>query len=412
MATSTECADEHGVGLTYSLILWRWNLYNDSTGEYHATTEIIRSNKDFIATGGAERKVYMVSLGTYTRGVSNETMTRLLSVPDLTGSILKDSSTIYTAGKFTDLRDAEKRRKQLEAQGFNQPVIVYRTPDGRYVEVKDVFVNTQGPTGPTGPTGPAGPTGATGLTGPTGATGATGITGPTGSTGATGITGPTGSTGATGITGPTGSTGSTGFTSSPTLSDTGLVFRVQLGAFRRPISGATFSDVPDLTVIKTEDGLYKYMSGSYATFDAAAQAKAQLLVKGYSGAFITAYKNGKRVPLNQAGAVYVKSEKEDLSENKEKSADVKGLIEFRVQLGVYKNEPPPEEMARLQKIQGLKRDVTATGLTRFTVGSTNDYKAIEALRDQMKAQGFPDAFVIAFFKGTQTTVPEALELMK
>ncbi len=401
MATSTEFADERGVGLTDSLIQWRWNLYNDSTGEYHAITEIIRSNKDFIATGGAERKVYMVSLGTYTRGVSNETMTRLLSVPDLTGSMLRDSSTIYTAGKFTDLRDAEKRRKQLEAQGFNNPVIVYRTPDGRYVEVKDVFVNT--PTGPVGPTGPTGPAG------PTGPTGATGITGPTGVTGSTGVTGPTGSTG---ITGPTGATGSTGFTSSPTLSDTGLVFRVQLGAFRRPISGSTFADVPDLTVVKTEDGLYKYMSGSYPTFDAAAQAKAQLLVKGYSGAFITAYKNGKRVPLNQAGAVYVKSEKEDLNENKEKSADVKSLIEFRVQLGVFKNEPPPEEMARLQKIQGLKRDMTPTGLMRFTVGSTNDYKAIEALREQMKAQGFPDAFVIAFFKGTQTTVPEALELMK
>ncbi|MEO5644216.1 MAG: SPOR domain-containing protein [Bacteroidia bacterium] len=405
--------DETGVGLTDSVIQRRWDMYNDSTGAMFAVIEIVRTNKNFIATGGAEKKVYMVSLGNYSTGVSNDVLTRLLSVPDLTGTMLADSTTIYTAGKFTDLRDAEKRRKQLEAQGFVNPKLVYKTPDGKYVEAANIFVNgtpvgSTGSSGATGSTGSAGSTGSTEATGTTGITGATGTTGITGSTGTTGITGSTGSTGSTGTT---GSVGTTEFTTDPENTDQ-LVFRVQLGAFSRPISKGTFSDVPDLTVVKTEDGLYKYLSGSYATFEQAANAKAQLLVKGYGGAFIAAYKNGKRVPLEKAGAVYIKQEKENLSDTTEQSANVKSLVEFKVQLGVFRNAVPTDVMANLNKIVGVQHDITPAGLTRYTNGNTNDYKAILTLKDQMKAQGFPDAFVIAFFKGQQISVPEALELLK
>lgn len=393
--------DELGIGLSDSVIQRRWDMYNDSTGAMFAITEIVRTNKNATGTGGNERKVYMVSLGNYSKGVSNDVLTRLLSVPDLTGNLLGDSTTIYTAGKFYDLRDAEKRRKQLEAQGFTNPKLVYKTPNGKYVEVKDVFVN--------GPTGSTGSVGATGSTGSTGSIGATGSTGSIGATGSVGPTGSTGSIGATGSTGSVGATGSTGFTNDPADQ---LVFRVQLGAFARPISKGTFADVPDLTVVKTEDGLYKYMSGSYSTFEQAANAKAQLLVKGYGGAFIAAYKNGKRVPLEKAGAVYIKQEKENLSDSTQQSANVKSLVTFKVQLGVFKNAVPTDVMANLNKIPGVQHDLTPAGLTRYTNGNTNDYKAILALKDQMKAQGFPDAFVIAFFKGQQITVPEALELLK
>ncbi len=395
--------DEVGVGLTDSTIQMRWDMYNDSTGALFAKTQIVKSNKNSVGTGGTERKVYMVSLGSYTKGVSNDVLTRLLSVPDLTGTMLADSSTIYTAGKFNDLRDAEKRRKQLESQGFSHPILVYKTADGKYIEVKDVFVN--GATGATGAVGSTGAIGSTGVVGTTGAVGSTGVVGSTGAVGSTGVVGSTGAVGSTGVV------GATGFTSDP-ISDDQIVFRVQLGAFNHPISKGTFADVPNLTVIKTEDGLYKYMSGSFSTFDEAAKGKAQLLVKGYGGAFITAYKNGKRIPLEQAGAVYMKQEKENLSDTTQQSADVKSLVEFRVQLGAFQNAVPTDVMANLNKIPGVKHDLTKAGLTRYTNGSTNDYKTILALKEQMRTQGFPDAFVIAFFKGQQISVPEALELVK
>ena len=390
-------ADESGIGLTDSAIQMRWDMYNDSTGELFAKHETIYSGTKYAT--GPQQKVYMVSLGTYSTGVSNQTLTKLLSVPDLTGSMLSDSSTIYTAGKFSDVLSAEKRRKQLEAQGFSNPVIVYKNAAGNYVEVKNIFVNGVGATGPTGTVGATGSTGTIAATGSTGTIGATGSTGTIAATGSTGIIGVTGSTGKNVVV-------------ENNVNDTSTVFRVQLGAFSHPISKGTFGDVPDLTVAKTDDGLYKYMSGSYPTFQQAADAKAQLLVKGYGGAFITAYKKGKRIPLEKAGASYIKSEPENLSDSTQQSADVKSQIEFRVQLGVFKDQPPQDVKDKLAKIQGVKQDMTTAGLNRYTVGSTNDFKSISAIKEQMKAAGFSDAFVIAFFKGNQITVPEALELVK
>ncbi|MBI3509128.1 MAG: hypothetical protein HY064_00575 [Bacteroidetes bacterium] len=396
--------DEQGVTLTDSMIQHRWDLYNDSTGELFATHVILHSGQDLTGTGGAGRKMYMVSLGTYSKGISTTFMTKLLSESDVSGVFLPDSSTIYVAGNFPDVLSAEKRRKQLEAQGFKDPVIVYKNADGKFIEVKDIFVN-----------GATGSTGATGIVGATGATGIVGATGSTGTHGATGSTGTHGATGSTGTHGATGSTGSTGeISGDPGVPgcDTCIVFRVQLGAFSHPISRSTFADVPNLSVFKTEDGLYKYMSGSYSTFQDAANAKAQLNVKGYNGAFITAYQGGKRIPLEKAGAIYVKHEKENLSDSTQQSANVKNLIEFRVQLGVFKNTPPSDFTSKLSNVKDVKTDVTAAGLNRYTVGSTNDYQKIVAMKDQLKSMGFDDAFVIAYFKGQQVTVPEALELMK
>lgn len=428
--------DEQGIGLTDSTILRRWNMYNDSTGEYFATKVIIRNGQNLAGSGAADRKVYTVSLGKYSTGIPNDLMTKLLSVSDVSGSILPDSSTIYTAGKFTDLRDAEKRRKQLEQAGFDKPVIVYRTANGNYAEVKDVFTNSnssntagtnsnngnstagnQGTNNGTNSTAGNNGNSSNSNNGNSSSNGnASGTNNGNGSSTANNNSNSNSNSNANGNSNSNSNsnanTNSAGNTNLNSGCDTCIVYRVQLGAFARPISKSTFADVPDLTVVRTDDGLYKYMSGSYTSFEAATNAKVQLLVKGYNGAFITAYKGGKRIPLEKAGAVYMKVEKEDMTENKEKSADVKSMVEFRVQLGVFKNEPPSEVKEKLNKVQGVKQDLTQSGLNRFTVGSTNDYAKINALRDQMKAQGFPDAFVIAYFKGQQITIPEALELLK
>ncbi|HTL80488.1 MAG TPA: hypothetical protein VL651_02225 [Bacteroidia bacterium] len=413
--------DEHGVTLTDSIIQHRWDLYNDSTGELFATHEVVHTGQNLAGTGGPDRKYYYVSLGTYTSGISTDLMTRLLSLSDVSGVMLPDSSTIYLAGKSTDVLSAEKRRRQLETAGFYRPVIVYKTPDGKYKEVTDIFSEV-GPNGATGSTGVVVSTGATGSTGTTGVTGATGSTGTHGSTGvvgstgthgATGATGATGTHGSTGATGSTGSVGATGYSSETGVPgcDTCLVFHVQVGAFSHPISKSVFADVPQLLWFKTDDGLYKYVSGTYSTFDDAVAAKTALNVKGYNGAFITAYKGGKRVPLEKAGAIYVKHEPE-VPDTAHSSADVKNLVEFKVQIGVFKNEPPADFTQRLTNVKAVKKDVTSTGLNRYTVGSTNDYKSITATKDQLIAMGFDGAFVIAYFKGQQVTVPEALELMK
>ncbi|HEU4718738.1 MAG TPA: hypothetical protein VFU15_12930 [Bacteroidia bacterium] len=170
--------------------------------------------------------------------------------------------------------------------------------------------------------------------------------------------------------------------------------------------------MPNLTVAKTSDGLYHYMSGSYKTFEEAANAKTQLMVQGYGDAFITAYQKGNRIPLDKAGATYVKSPPKDSTDEGSQNAVDKNQVTYKVQLGVFKNDPPADFMQKINSIQGIDKAVTNAGLTRYTAGNTSDFKSISATRDDMKAKGFSDAFIIAFYKGEQITIQEALELQK
>lgn len=404
--------DEYGVALTDSIIFRRWLLYNDSTGEYHALN--VRLNGQNLAgTGGNERKVYMVSLGTYVNAISNEQMMRFLSVPDIATHTLYDSSTAYTAGKFYDLVEADRRKKALEAQGFPKAMIVYKTPEGKLVEVTGL-TNTNGTVSSNG--GGSGNSGNTNNGNANNGNNTGNVAGNnSGNANSNNISGNSNTGNNGNVAGNTANTngnnaGNNNGGVPPMPNDTGLVFRVQVGAFSRPISKSTFADVPNLLVFKTDDGLYKYMSGSYKTFQEASDAKAQLLVKGYSGAFIVAYKQGKRVPLEKAGAIYAKQEPQqpDSSSN----SGTKNFVEFQVQLGAYKNNPSPEDQAKFDRVTGLKKSPTPQGLTRYTVGSTASYAEIVALKDKMRAQGFPECFIIAFYKGEQVSVTEAIELSK
>lgn len=370
--------DEYGVTLTDSLILRRYQMYMDSTGMF-AVTEVIRSSDQYKATA-SDRKVYQVMLGNYNGGVPNELLVKFLSITDIGSNLQPDSSTTYTAGKYNDVLSAEKRRRALVQQGYTDAKVVYRKPDGSFQVVDNVFVHHQQQN-----------------TKPVDSLNV--VQNP--------VTNP--------VTNPPLSIDSMNLAETDPVTGQ-LVFRVQLGAFKQPLSPSVFADVPDLVMVRTSDGLYKYMTGSFSTFEQAAERKAQMLVKGYKGAFIAAYRDGKRVPLTQAGATVVKTNPpappENLSESTAPSPEMKQLVTFKVQLGVFRNEPPADIKEKLSTLTGVETSTTPNGFTRYTVGRTASYEQIIALRNELKAKGFDDAFVIAFFQEQLIPVSEALDLQR
>ena len=77
------------------------------------------------------------------------------------------------------------------------------------------------------------------------------------------------------------------------------VVRVQLGAFRDKLGKDIFTGIPDLVVIKGDDGLTRYYTGSFTDVNPAATHKVEMLKKGFNGAFLVAFKDGKRVSLKR-----------------------------------------------------------------------------------------------------------------
>ncbi|MBK8339704.1 MAG: hypothetical protein IPK99_06780 [Flavobacteriales bacterium] len=80
----------------------------------------------------------------------------------------------------------------------------------------------------------------------------------------------------------------------------GLVFKVQIGAFRDPVPQQLFNDLTPVTAERTANGLMRYTAGMFVSFDNADDAKASVRDRGYKDAFVVAYLDGKRISLREA----------------------------------------------------------------------------------------------------------------
>jgi hypothetical protein len=80
----------------------------------------------------------------------------------------------------------------------------------------------------------------------------------------------------------------------------GLVFKVQIGAFRSAVPEQTFSDMTPVMGESVGNGLVRYTAGLFTSFDQAAGAKDKVRDRGYRDAFVVAYRNGQRIPLGEA----------------------------------------------------------------------------------------------------------------
>jgi epidermal growth factor receptor substrate 15 len=80
----------------------------------------------------------------------------------------------------------------------------------------------------------------------------------------------------------------------------GIVFKVQIGAFRKPVPQEAFSDMSPVMGESVGNGLVRYTAGLFVGFDGAAAAKDQVRDRGYRDAFVVAYRDGKRIPLGEA----------------------------------------------------------------------------------------------------------------
>ena len=80
--------------------------------------------------------------------------------------------------------------------------------------------------------------------------------------------------------------------------ETNVQFKIQLAASPNEIQTSTpkWSRVQYIE-IRQENNLYKYLTGSYASYEEAVKNRNDLLKKGFNGAFVVAYKDGKRISL-------------------------------------------------------------------------------------------------------------------
>ncbi|MEO8066099.1 MAG: SPOR domain-containing protein [Flavobacteriales bacterium] len=168
------------------------------------------------------------------------------------------------------------------------------------------------------------------------------------------------------------------------------IVRVQLGAFKQKLSKDIFAGIPDLVVLKGDDGLTRYYIGSFTDVNQAAGLKVDMLIKGFEGAFLTAFKGGKRVSLKEAGAKLTGPE--DLTTVPKGSIN-KEMLRFRIQVGTFAGNVPSDVMGKYIEM-GNVEPVTSPDAVRYYSGSFKTRAEADTALKAIQEKGLADAFIV------------------
>jgi len=182
------------------------------------------------------------------------------------------------------------------------------------------------------------------------------------------------------------------------MNNSEIVYRVQLGAFRNQLSEDIFTDISNMIALKGDDGLTRYMTGTFTDINEAAKHKTNMLLEGFDGAFITAYKGGTRITLGDAGLI-VSPTAEDITYDKEMQAIDQSMLNYRIQLGSFIQEIPTEALDKYLVLGKVRPMRGADGQIKYLHGEFKTLEEVQPILEQVRAKGLSDAFIIGEFNG-------------
>ena len=350
--------DEYGVAVDDFYFLDAYMTYIDS-GQ---TGSIERSSVSSMDDPNARRKKiekdndreYYVQIGTDIEQLDVDLIDQILSIPDVRTKIVGDS-TLYVVGRYDNLPSAVKRKINLESEGYEG--VVYAQEDGKIIDVSDAAAVIEQE-----------------------------------------------------IKEIEEEKEIPDFQTIVESSDD-LTWRVQIGAFQFPLSNNIFSDVNDLIVLQGEDGLTRYMSGSFTNINAAAEHKLNLLLKGFDGAFLTVFRGGNRISIEEA-TTGKKASSFERATKQNKLDDVFDASKtlYRIQLASYSSSIPTSELNKLMSMDGFETKSVGDE-SYYVVGS---YKTLVEAQNGMSSidlKAFPNAKVVGDFNGKIISAEEAQQII-
>jgi hypothetical protein len=361
--------NEKGVGLSDAYWQNWYNAYKNDTLDANASLVVISNFFDMAKAKKKKKKKvnpeeYTVEIKRYPEAIPSNELAFMLSIGDINSAMLEDGSTVvYTNGIYKNMSGLIKRRDEIRAEGHKDAKIA-QMQGGKFIPVSDAELHELKK-----------------------------------------------------IEAGAGKEemDEEDKTEMPTQAFTheDVVYRVQLGAFKHKISTHVFNtSAGSVLEIKTGENIYRYVTKGYKTIEEAASVRADLVLQGYDDAFLTAYKDGKRIPLSQTKATVVREFKEDLSENKMFSSVKKDLVVFKIQFGSPKRKMFEESMDdKYKDVPDLQKETTATGNIRYSAGNFKTRDEANKFLKQMEKLGFNDVFVIAKFKDEIISLSEAQALL-
>lgn len=225
----------------------------------------------------------------------------------------------------------------------------------------------------------------------------------------------------------------------------GLIFQVQVGAYRNPIPQDLFGPYAPIMGQKLDNGITRYRAGLFKKYNEAIQARNEIRAKGYTDAFVVVYVDGEKLTGEQARDILAQArEKETVNidlisgvQSKELLAAEVDVVDntpalnteyysdpeaaeaaqvevitglfYTVQVGVYSK---PVKLDQLYNLTELNSELTSSGVIRYTTGRFGNLTTAEARKELAIDKGVTDAFITAYYNGKRISLTEAQDLLK
>lgn len=221
----------------------------------------------------------------------------------------------------------------------------------------------------------------------------------------------------------------------------GLVFKVQIGAFKAPLPNNTFKGLSPVIGQTTPNGYIRYMAGNFEKYESANAVKNDLRNLGYSDAFVVAYYNGQRINLNEAtekakaaGQTIIASSNSSAGltansnipkntitatvntnlnstdtqpvEVTKELEQMNGLL-YTVQIGVFSKQVTRSQLYNLKPIYTEK---LPNGLYRYTAGIYNQTSKLLEDKRKVVDLGVKDAFISAYYNAKRIPFAEGQKI--
>lgn len=306
-------------------------------------------NDDFI---GVKYKVF---LSQFAEGVPARVINKLLSIDDLESISQDDGNVIYAVGNYLSVDEALNREFKLEQEGFknldilqmeNGLLTIYRP------QINDVIINTED------------------------------------------------------LSSEEVLNDSSELKSDEEVvadqSKSGTVYRVQIGAYKVVLNSEVFSGVKNVISFKGNDGLVRYMTGSFNDYKNAVLYSKEMKARGFNDAFIVTYENGERVALSTAikGST-TKANREDIIAKRKSRIDKKqqeksavNNVSFRIQIGVFSETLSADDLEKMSKISNVSKESSGNFYKYYSSDFMNYNDAVSEI-EIIKSFGFANAFITA-----------------
>ncbi|MEC9208908.1 MAG: SPOR domain-containing protein [Bacteroidota bacterium] len=185
-------------------------------------------------------------------------------------------------------------------------------------------------------------------------------------------------------------------------------YRIQIGAFNKPLSDEVFVGVNNVISFIGKDGLVRYMAGSFIEYKDAIDYQYQMKARGFDDAFIVTYKNGERISLNVA----IKTKNTNLVVKEKGSNEVAIDLKFTVQIMVTEALVSADDLKKMSTLDNFDKKAKGSDMYEYYAGTYSSLEEANIQLEKAKLAGFSDTFVFATKNGERITLEQAKEYLK